>query len=398
MNKRMLGVVLLAMACSGGRLHPVAGDLKVEPEALDFGKVPRGTTPSLPLELRNDGLGTLRIVGASVDDPAFALSVEAPFSLVGAERRVVQVKFTPGTEVGVRTSALHLSLEQGAVVDVELSAEVVPEQHPDQHQWVLFDSNRDQGNRDLYAVRPDGSGLKRLTRELSTEIEPTVSPDGKRLAFASDRVDFTMQLFVLELATGAVTQVTHGLKSSTQPAWSPDGKRLAFHRDLGVYTIAVDGSDEVHVIDGLDAFNSFQFASYLPGGSWLLMSRTNEIDMVRVDGTDLRQVVQNDLTQIAQPSASPSGSTFAFAAFCGGGLSVRSASTSTLTNACSEASQVQFPGRRPAWGPGFIAYETTEANSDIQLVPATGGTPVTLAADPADDRNPSWAPMDTELP
>ena len=77
---------------------------------------------------------------------------------------------------------------------------------------------------------------------------------------------------------------------------------------------------------------------------------------------------------------------------------MRSANTSSLTDGCSQASEVHFPGRRPAWGASLIAFETDEANADIEVVPATGGAPVNLTQNAADDRNPSWAPHDVVLP
>src|SRR5207244_6432630 len=188
------------------------------------------------------------------------------------------------------------------------------------------------------------------------EVEPAFSHDGKQLAFVSDRVDFTLNVFVMELATGNIRQVTHGAQASRQPAWSSDDGRIAFQRGIGVYTIAADGTDEVHVIDGLNELNMYAHPQYVPGGQWLLVDRGNEIDMVRPDGTGLRNVVQNTTTTIVAPSPSPTGATVAFAINCGGGMSVRSTATSNSVDGCTGASEVHFPGRHPAWGPGLVAY------------------------------------------
>ena len=67
--------------------------------------------------------------------------------------------------------------------------------------WIAFDSDPNQ-NRDIYVVRADGSDLRRLTTETSSDMEPAFSRDGRLLAFASDRSNVVMQIHLLDLATG----------------------------------------------------------------------------------------------------------------------------------------------------------------------------------------------------
>jgi TolB protein len=64
-----------------------------------------------------------------------------------------------------------------------------------------------------------------------TDVEPSWSPDGNRIAFASTRSGGT-QIFLLDLQTGAFTQVTSGASASGQPGWLPDG-RLVFTQFAG---------------------------------------------------------------------------------------------------------------------------------------------------------------------
>jgi len=65
------------------------------------------------------------------------------------------------------------------------SSETDPEASPDGQQ-VVFMSHRD-GNWELYLVRLDGSGLRRLTHHPANDGLPAWSPDGRYLAFVSDR-------------------------------------------------------------------------------------------------------------------------------------------------------------------------------------------------------------------
>ena len=74
---------------------------------------------------------------------------------------------------------------------------------------------------DIYLVNADGSSLRRLT----DGMDPALSPDGKRLAFA--RWGTPNGVFLLDLATGKEQQVATANRPRS-PTWSPDGSRLAF--------------------------------------------------------------------------------------------------------------------------------------------------------------------------
>jgi serine/threonine protein kinase/Tol biopolymer transport system component len=109
-----------------------------------------------------------------------------------------------------------------------------------------------QAKSELYILEPDG-GQTRLTEDSSSEIGRGVSPDGKEIAFASDRSG-NWQLYVLDLAAGATRQLTDLPDQARYPAWSPDGTRIAFNSfpDSGnsaIWVIEADGSGLTKVVD-----------------------------------------------------------------------------------------------------------------------------------------------------
>ena len=91
--------------------------------------------------------------------------------------------------------------------------------------WV--DKAKDQYRSNLWIVEADGSRVRELTSGARNDSSPEWSPDGKRIAFLSDR-DGTNQLHVMWLDTREIAQLTHLEQAPTNIKWSPDGKWIAF--------------------------------------------------------------------------------------------------------------------------------------------------------------------------
>jgi Tol biopolymer transport system component len=106
---------------------------------------------------------------------------------------------------------------------------------------IAFASQRRDGNDfDIWLMRPDGSHLVNLTADSeANETEPSWRPDGRKLAFMSNRVtaanpgpDPDFEIFVMNADGSGVRQLTVNNVVDEAPNWSPDGRRLVFHRNL----------------------------------------------------------------------------------------------------------------------------------------------------------------------
>jgi dipeptidyl aminopeptidase/acylaminoacyl peptidase len=91
--------------------------------------------------------------------------------------------------------------------------------------WVDKKSDRSRSN--LWIVDTAGKRVRELTHGNWRDFSPVWSPDGKKIAFLSDR-DETTQIHVMWLDTREVAQLTHLDRSPGSLRWSPDGKKLAF--------------------------------------------------------------------------------------------------------------------------------------------------------------------------
>ena len=97
-------------------------------------------------------------------------------------------------------------------------------------QSLIFSSTRDSRS-DLYRVWLTDRRVERLTHHfVGRAIMPSVSPDGKSVAFAAQtlqRLNFwEFQIHVLDLATGKTPRARHS-GGTCWPSWSPDGKLIA---------------------------------------------------------------------------------------------------------------------------------------------------------------------------
>jgi Tol biopolymer transport system component len=90
---------------------------------------------------------------------------------------------------------------------------------------------------DVWTMNGDGTNPTKLTNNYNAEANPTVSPDGSRIAY-----EFLHGIWVMNSDGSGKRALTDGTATDEDPTWSADGTRVAFARNGDIWAVNVDGS------------------------------------------------------------------------------------------------------------------------------------------------------------
>lgn len=199
-----------------------------------------------------------------------------------------------------------------------------PEWSPNGRQ-VAFSSNRD-GDYNLYLMDADGSNLRRLTDGPDFEQNPTWSPTGREIAYVtvSPGVD---GIYVVDVARGAAREVAvqpPGIWAlGGAPRWSPDGAEIAFTVQWGggtdIWVMEADGSNARNLTGNADdPMQEDWLPSWSPDGRRIAFASArddepNNMDIYSMgsDGSDTRRLTKGAAADVC-PAWAPDGSAIAF--------------------------------------------------------------------------------------
>jgi len=208
-----------------------------------------------------------------------------------------------------------------------------PERNANKYVWPVYSTY------DIFVADLKGNILKQLTAEPGYDAEATVSPQGDKIVFTSDRSG-DLELYTMDIDGSNVKQVTHELGYDGGAFFSPDGNRLVFRASrpkteeeikeykellakglvqptkLEIFTCNVDGSD-LKQITHLGKANWAPF--FDPTGNRIIFSSNHKgthgfefnLFLINDDGTGLEQITFDPVFD-SFPMFSPDGKQLIF--------------------------------------------------------------------------------------
>jgi Tol biopolymer transport system component len=121
---------------------------------------------------------------------------------------------------------------QRALLEDESGSVNRPRFSPDGKR-IAFMRQDERGRWHVWTIRPDGGGLKQVTKGARPETDPAWSHDGKLIAFARQAENGLWHIYVVPRSGGAPRRITGLGTSDSYPSFTPDGKSVVFVRQDG---------------------------------------------------------------------------------------------------------------------------------------------------------------------
>lgn len=360
--------------------------------------------------------GTATVAGTTLASAAKA----QPTGRVGASRRTM-VKLTQATNIALalspdgRSIAFDLlgilwTMPVAGGAARRLSGDFDDLAQPDwmaDGKRLVFQSYR-SGHFHIWSCAADGSDWRQHTDGLHDNREVRASPDGRWLAFASDRADGRYAIHLIDLRDGSTRMLSRGTSQDSEPCWSPDSQRVAWVSDgnkLVVSDLAGTASVAAAVPPSADRARPSEIRApgFAPDGSLAYTVISAGAVTLMWNG---KPVIEGEDLYPFRPAFASDGSIIHAATghirrrSPDGRSSIIPHSVSVPVATPSYGRHRQLPaatGPQPVMGihAPLLSADGKQilfrALNDIWLLPM-GGTPQRLVADPSFKCDPAWSP------
>jgi TolB protein len=270
---------------------------------------------------------------------------------------------------------------------------------------LTFNSDRDgdkmpntvekRGSKEIYITDYDGENQRRVTTQMSLNMNSTWSPDGRSIAYASYRRG-QPQILISNIYQGTLEEFTKpGSGQNVLPVWSPDGTRIAFAstRDgnFEIYVANRDGSNPRRLTNHPAADIT---PTWSPTGTQIAFTsdRTGspQIYVIGTDGLGLRQVTHESKADRPTWSAAPYNE-IAYAASNGPGNDIK-----VLELATGVIKQLTFgegDNESPAFSPNgrHLAFNSTRSGKTQIFTMSRDGKDIRQITRTGANYQPNWS-------
>ena len=263
---------------------------------------------------------------------------------------------------------------------------------------IVFLSDADDPNGDIYVRDFAGSSPIRLTTGSTSESWPHWSPEGTQIVFSDDAPSVGgVDVYVMNPDGSNRTNLTNGAGTTNYAhAWSPDGSKILIASTRGgqidLWTIMADGSNPTQLTN--DTHIELD-ADWSPDGTQIAFGRAigpnADVWIMNADGSG-QQNITNRPRQELSPSWSPDGSKIAFDSDLAGDwdIWVMGADGSNPTNLTNSMGTID---NAAAWSPDGtkIAFQSNrDGDYDIWMMNPDGTDVGHLTDHPADEAAVDW--------
>ena len=222
---------------------------------------------------------------------------------------------------------------------------------------------------------------------------PRVSPDGSRIVFTvneavttADKSEFVTQIWLANLSTKQNVQLTFGDKSSSNPKWSPDGKWIAFTSNRkdnrnNLYRLSLDGGEAEPLTDLKSSVANFEWS---PDGRYLAYTTTDP----KTDEEEKNDKGKNDYRWVDEKLKLARLYVMPLAKDADGRREARKLTADyqvTSFDWSADSKRIAFSHTRSP-----LANDWT--TSDVSIVEVASGTVTVLANTPAAEDSPLYSP------
>jgi TolB protein len=173
---------------------------------------------------------------------------------------------------------------------------------------VIILSIEENGYAHLFVTIPGEMALTRITAGDWNDVTPSLSPDGTRLAFASDRDGF-WDIYLLDLQTGGTQRLTNTPQYDSSPTWSPDLAWIVYETyegdnlEIAIYSLSDPSQGPINLTDHPAADIT---PAWSPNGRQIVFisnrSGNNDVWLADLDRTDETRFVNLSNTAKAAES------------------------------------------------------------------------------------------------
>ena len=290
---------------------------------------------------------------------------------------------------------------------------------------IAFVSQRDDNAYEqIYLMDPDGSNPTQLTFDESHKSWPVWSPDGTKILYVADggvgpyNNRYNLDIWVMNADGSNQTNLTQYQGVDEDPTWTPDGSQIVwvsrrFGGTRALMLMNTDGSDPVRLSTEFEEYNP----TFSPDGETLLFSSTffftlnqrttitdeqTKIDLELwstpynfADFYDNRYDESGRIGKGVEPDWAPNGEFIVYVRTTGNNRHIYIVDHNSNGATVADLTTVGL-NFDPEWSPDsrWIVFSTTrDGNQEIYIMDFAGRFVTNLTNNEADDKMPSWQPI-----